>query len=77
MKFSGYCFFYIFKTAFVPLSRFTLLKIKVNLKWKMQHLFLRINQNFPNPQGTADWVTFTEEIRNGKLHLLCSDIAPK
>ena len=22
---------------------------------------------------TADWVTFTEEIRNGILHFLCSD----
>ena len=26
----------------------------------------------PNPQGTADLVTFTEEILNGKLHFLCS-----
>ena len=25
-----------------------------------------------NPQGTADLVTFTEEILNGKLHLLYS-----
>ena len=25
----------------------------------------------PNPQETADLVTFTEEIRNGKLHFLC------
>ena len=28
----------------------------------------------PNPQETADLVTFTEEILNGKLHFLCSDI---
>ena len=27
----------------------------------------------PNPQKTADLVTFTEEILNGKLHFLCSD----
>ena len=27
---------------------------------------------WPNPQGTADLVTFTEEIVNGKLHFLCS-----
>ena len=27
----------------------------------------------PNPQETADLVTFTEEILNGKLHFLCSD----
>ena len=25
-----------------------------------------------NPQETADLVTFTEEILNGKLHFLCS-----
>ena len=28
----------------------------------------------PNPQETADLVTFTEEILNGKLHFLCSDV---
>ena len=28
---------------------------------------------WPNPQETADLVTFTEEILNGKLHFLCSD----
>ena len=27
---------------------------------------------WPNPQETADLVTFNEEIRNGKLHFLCS-----
>ena len=27
---------------------------------------------WPNPQETADLVTFTEEILNGKLHFLCS-----
>ena len=26
----------------------------------------------PNPQETADLVTFTEEILNGKLHFLCN-----
>ena len=26
-----------------------------------------------SPQKTADLVTFTEEIPNGKLHFLCSD----
>ena len=26
----------------------------------------------PNPQKTADLVTFTEEILNGKVHFLCS-----
>ena len=29
---------------------------------------------WPNPQETADLVTFTEEILNGKLHFLCSEI---
>ena len=28
---------------------------------------------WPNPQFPADLVTFTEEILNGKLHLLCSE----
>ena len=27
---------------------------------------------WPNPEETADLVTFTEEILNGKLHFLCS-----
>ena len=27
---------------------------------------------WPNPQETTDFVTFTEEILNGKLHVLCS-----
>ena len=27
---------------------------------------------WPNPQGTADLVTFTEEIANVKHHFLCS-----
>ena len=29
---------------------------------------------WPNPQETADLVTLTEEILNGKLHFLCSDL---
>ena len=28
----------------------------------------------PNPQFPADLVTFTEEILNGKVHFLCSEI---
>ena len=28
---------------------------------------------WPNPQKTADLVTFTEEILNGKLDFLCSE----
>ena len=27
---------------------------------------------WPNPQETADLVTFTEEVLNGKLHSSCS-----
>ena len=27
---------------------------------------------WPNPQFSADLITFTEEILNGKFHLLCS-----
>ena len=30
---------------------------------------------WPNPQFPADLVTITEEILNGKLHFLCSDIS--
>ena len=30
-------------------------------------------QNQPNPQFPADFVTFTEEILNGKLHFSCSE----
>ena len=30
---------------------------------------------WPNPQETADLVTFTEEILNGKLHFLCSVVS--
>ena len=30
---------------------------------------------WPNPQFPADLFTFTEEILNGKLHFLCSDIS--
>ena len=29
---------------------------------------------WPNPQKTADLVIFTEEILNGNLHFLCSEI---
>ena len=29
---------------------------------------------WPNPQETADMVTFTEDVPNGKLHFLCSGV---
>ena len=29
---------------------------------------------WPNPEETADLVTFYEEILNGKLHFLCSAV---
>ena len=28
---------------------------------------------WPNPHFPSDFVTFTEKIRNGKLHFLCSN----
>ena len=31
----------------------------------------------PNPQETADSVTFTEEILNGKFYVLCKQIKTK
>ena len=32
---------------------------------------------WPNPQFPADLVTFAEEVLNGKLNFLCSDIRPE
>ena len=32
---------------------------------------------WPNPQETTDFVTFTEEMPNRKLHLLCSELHAK
>ena len=32
---------------------------------------------WPNPQFPADLVTITEEILNGKLHILCSTSTDK
>ena len=32
---------------------------------------------WPNLQETADLVTFAEEICNGKLHFLCSELIKK
>ena len=29
----------------------------------------------PNPQFPADFVRFTEEIPNGKLHFLCNEMS--
>ena len=29
---------------------------------------------WPNPQESAELVTFTEEVFNGKLHFLCSEM---
>ena len=29
---------------------------------------------WPNPRETADLVTFTEEILNGKVHFLCIEV---
>ena len=31
----------------------------------------------PDPQFPADLVTFSEEVLNGKLHFLCSDLFRK
>ena len=57
-----------------------------NTKYIIHHLkftnSLNINNIYdllenPNQQETADSVTFTEEILNGKLHLLCSALIQK
>ena len=53
------------KIEFQHSSRFSLHK-----KWSFPLRFLQ--QMWPNPQETAELVTFTEEIRNGKLNFFCS-----
>ena len=44
-------------------------------KWSFPFIFFQ--QMWPNPQETAVMVTFTEEIFNGKLRILCSVIKKK
>ena len=46
------------------------LKMTLHKKWSFPFRISSVNVN--NPQETADLVTFTEEILNGKLHFLCS-----
>ena len=41
---------------------------------KMKFLLKISSVNVTKPQKTADLFTFTEEIRDGKLHVLCSTI---
>ena len=48
----------------LPLKERTAQKMKFSIKDFFSKCF---------PQETADLVTFTEEILNGKLHFLCSD----
>ena len=49
----------------------------VSRKWhctKNEVFQLKISSvMWPNPQFPVDFVTFTKEILNGKLHFLCSD----
>ena len=53
-----------------PQSKFRIVVTDTAQKWSFP---LRISSvNVPNPQEPADFVTFTEEILNGKLHCLCS-----
>ena len=44
------------------------------MKFSIKDFFSKCDQirRRPNPQEAADLVTFTEKIRNGKLHFLCS-----
>ena len=42
------------------------------MKFSIKDFFSKCDQ-IP-PQKTADLVTFTAEILNGKLHFLCSEI---
>ena len=45
---------------------------KTNIAKKMNFLIKDFFSKWPNPQFSADLVTFTEEILNGKPHFLCS-----
>ena len=45
------------------------------LTWKLGKQSLRISSvNVTKLQETADLVTFTKEIPNGKFHILCSEL---
>ena len=48
----------------LPLKERTAQKMKFSIKDFFRKCF---------PQETADLVTFTQEILNGKIHFLCSD----
>ena len=48
------------------------------MKYELKNFFntthcTKMKLSIKNFQETADIVTFTEEILNGKLHFLCSD----
>ena len=46
----------------------------MNTAQKMKFAVRIFSVNVTKSQETVDLVTFTEEIPNGKLHLLCSEI---
>ena len=48
-------------------------KMEVENKYNALHKKLKLETAQETAQETADLVTFTEEILNGKLHFLCSD----
>ena len=48
-------------------------KMEVENKYNVLHKKLKLETAQETAQETADLVTFTEEILNGKLHFLCSD----
>ena len=59
---------YIKRTGFT--SRTTAQKMKFFIK---DFFSVDVTKSAGNRQETADLVTFTEEILNGKLHFLCSE----
>ena len=54
-------------------KRFELVKKMIYCTKNEVFHFAFLEQMWPNPQVSADFVTFTEEILHGKLHFLCSD----
>ena len=56
------------------IMKLVFLKAYIFTAQKMKFFFKEFHSKLPlpNPHETADLVTFTEEILNGKLHFLCT-----
>ena len=59
--------------SFVAGSRQMLNLVSQNKHYARKHIVILQPMTSRMVEGTADLVTFTEEIHNGKLQFLCSD----